>query len=396
MLWSARARTVDWYEVAMGLTNMHENILFPNANLDNWQMSAAERIAMTGVLTRVKPKGALEVGVYHGGSLMLTSQFAQRVIGVDIDPQVRDRFNCPANAEIWICDSETGIPNAFSYFDHSGIPVNFILVDADHSPSGIARDLGLILRYIPREPLVVLMHDSGNPGCRGGILSVDWESNPHLRELDIDFVPGQIQEHTVKHGRGEIWGGLALAYLDPKPRNGPPVIRQSAATSLRCLRFLANNLPQVSSISAADGEMRLVPGVELRPGCGLGNVLHEGWSILEEWGVWSIGSKAVMQVALGHNTVFPATLLLDMVAFVPPGGAQSVTILIGDRSEKTVAFGPARASRVVPIAIQTTDVGRDLCAEIVFQISNPASPAEFGLSDDGRALGVAIRLLELL
>jgi hypothetical protein len=375
---------------------MYEKILFSNANLGSWQMLPAERIAMTGVLARVRPKGALEVGVFYGGSLLLTSEFAEHIIGIDIDPQVRNRFVCPPNAEIWISDSETGIPAAFSRFDEAGIPVNFVLVDADHSPAGIARDLGLILRYIPREPLVVLMHDSGNPGCRGGILSVDWASNPHLHELEVDFVPGQIQEHTVKDGRSEIWGGLALAYLDPKPRTGPPAIRQSAATSLRCLRFLANNLPQVSSISSAGTEIRLVPGLELRPGSGLANVLREGWSLMEEWGVWSSGGTAVMQVALGHNTIFPAIVLLDMVAFVPPGVTQSVAILVGERTEKTVVFGPAAASRGVPIAIQITDVREDLRAEIVFHISSPVAPAQFGLSDDGRDLGIGIRLLELL
>src|SRR5438045_6039713 len=149
---------------------MYESVLFSNAILDNWQMSAAERIALAGVLARTKPKGALEVGVYFGGSLSLTSQFAERVIGIDIDPQVRDRFECPPNAEIWVADSEVGIPAALSYFDRAGIPLNFVLIDADHSPAGIARDLGLILRYVPREPLIILMHDSGNPGCRGGIL----------------------------------------------------------------------------------------------------------------------------------------------------------------------------------------------------------------------------------
>jgi hypothetical protein len=103
-----------------------------------------------------------------------------------------------------------------------------------------------------------------------------------------------------------------------------------------------------------------------------------------------------MQVALGHNTIFPAIVLLDMVAFVPPGVTQSVAILVGERTEKTVVFGPAAASRGVPIAIQITDVREDLRAEIVFHISSPVAPAQFGLSDDGRDLGIGIRLLELL
>jgi hypothetical protein len=377
---------------------MYENILFPNLYLDNWQMSPAERITMTGILAQLKPKGALEVGVYYGGSLSLTSQFAQHVIGIDIDPVVRDRFNCPSNAEIWIGDSETGIPSAFSHFERAGIPLNFILVDADHSPAGVARDLGLILRYEPREPLVLLMHDSGNPGCREGILSVDWASNPHLHEVEVDFVPGQIPEHSVKDGRGEIWGGLALAYFDPTPRTGPPMIRQSAATSLSCLRFLVNDLRQLPTTPS--GEVRLVPGAKLRPGHGLASVLQEGWASPEDWGVWSIGSRAVMRVAFGPAVIFPAILQLNLVGFVAPGMTQSVNISIGERNVKTVNFHHGihhgTMPDVEPIRILRTDVSQDLRAEIVFDISTPASPAKFGLSDDRRDLGVGIMLLELL
>jgi hypothetical protein len=358
-------------------------------------MSPAERIAMTGVLARMKPKGALEIGVYYGGSLSLTSQFAQHIIGIDNDPQVRGRFNCPPNAQIWISDSDIGIPNAFSHFDQAGIPVNFILVDAEHSPAGIARDLALILRYIPREPLAVLVHDAGNPGCRAGILSVDWASNPHLHEVEVDFVPGQIQEHTVRDGQGEIWGGLALAYLDPTRRTGPPRIHQSAATSLRCLRFLANNLPQIPALSSGDAEIPLVPGLELLPQHGLGNVLREGWSFVEDWGVWSIGHTAVVRVAFSRNVAFPTILLLDLVGFVPPGSIQAVTISIGERDEKRIDF-EAAMGRMVALAIYETDLLQDRRTEIILHISNPASPAEYGLSDDRRDLGVAIRSLELL
>src|SRR5258707_13648327 len=115
---------------------------------------------------------------------------------------------------------------------------------------------------MPREPLVVLMHDSGNPGCRQGILSVDWASNPHCYEVEVDFVPGQIPEHRVKNGSGEIWGGFALAYFDPIRRKGAPIIRQSAATSLRCLRSLLDNLPPTGVVSEADEEVRLERGIE--------------------------------------------------------------------------------------------------------------------------------------
>jgi cephalosporin hydroxylase len=48
---------------------MYEARLFPGIPLDHWQMMDCERIALIGLLARLRPKLAIEVGVYHGGSL---------------------------------------------------------------------------------------------------------------------------------------------------------------------------------------------------------------------------------------------------------------------------------------------------------------------------------------
>jgi len=217
-------------------------ILFPDVILDNWQMMPWEQIALTGILSRVRPKGAIEVGVYYGGSLSLAAPYCERIVAIDIDPAVRDRFRKPDNAEIWIESSTLAIPRAFAHFDALNMPVNYVLIDADHSVEGVQRDIGLVLDYVPREPMFVVMHDSGNPDTRRGILAVDWARNPHLHFVDLDFVPGQIIEHSVQGNRAEIWGGIALAYLHPDVRAGAPEIRQSARTSIKCLHGCADDL----------------------------------------------------------------------------------------------------------------------------------------------------------
>ncbi len=221
---------------------MYEELLFPGVIRDNWQMMECERIALTGVLARVRPRGALEVGVYYGGSLSLATQFCQRIVGIDIDPAVKNRFAIPNNVELWIGASRDLIPQALADFQKRGLPLEYVLIDAEHSADGVCRDINLVLQYRPTAPMVVLIHDSGNPGCRAGILSADWKSNAYVRMVQCDFVPGQIIEHSIKDGRGEVWGGLALAYLDPKPRVGEVVVSQGAATMVRGAQFLARNL----------------------------------------------------------------------------------------------------------------------------------------------------------
>ena len=228
-----------------GESGLYEEILFPGVLRENWQMMESERIALTGVLSRMKPRGALEIGVYHGGSLSLAAQFCQRIIAIDIDPAVRERFAMPQNAELWIGSSQEFIPQALADFERRGIPLEYVLIDAEHSAAGVRRDINLVLQYRPQKPMLILIHDSANSGCRAGILGADWNSNPHVHVVQCDFVPGQIIEHSIKNGRGEVWGGLALAYLDPRPRTGELKVVQGAATMVRGAQFLAEDLSRM-------------------------------------------------------------------------------------------------------------------------------------------------------
>jgi len=219
-----------------------DDIIFPNVLSENWQMMPWERIALTGILSRLAPKGCLEIGVYYGGSLSLTTQYAKKIIGIDIDEAVKDRFERPSNVDLWIGDSRKLVPDALDWFRREGLPLNFVLIDADHSTAGVKRDIELVLQYQPTEPMIIAMHDSGNPDTRRGILEADWGMNPHVHFMECDFVPGQIIEHAVTATHGEVWGGLAVAYLDPTPRTGPVSIRQGARTSIRCLHHCAPDL----------------------------------------------------------------------------------------------------------------------------------------------------------
>jgi hypothetical protein len=226
---------------------LYQELLFPGVLCDNWQMTESERIALTGILARLRPRGALEVGVYYGGSLSLTAQYSERILAIDIDPAVSERFPRPDNAELLIGDSQELIPRALSRFDELRLPIEYVLIDADHSAAGVRRDLNLVLKYQPKTPMLILAHDSGNAECRRGIVSADWGANPYVHSVQCDFVPGQIIEHSIQNGRGEVWGGLALAYLDPQPRVGDVVISEGAATTVRGAQFLANDLSLIQS-----------------------------------------------------------------------------------------------------------------------------------------------------
>jgi len=111
--------------------------------------------------------------------------------------------------------------------DTEQIPVDFVLIDGDHSAEGIKRDVELLLSYVPMKPLFVMMHDSFNPECRRGMLEVDWEKSPYVQWVDIDFIPGRLIDDGGPTS-GEMRGGLALAYLIPTARQGPLDLNCSA------------------------------------------------------------------------------------------------------------------------------------------------------------------------
>ena len=166
---------------------------------------------------------------------------------------MRTRFTVPSNVELVIGHSREMIPQALASFEKLRIPLQYVLIDAEHSTEGIKRDIGTVLQYQPRTSMVMLIHDSGNPACRAGILSADWNASPYVHSVQCDFVPGQIIEHSVRDGRGEVWGGLALAYFSPQPRKGSVVVSQGSATMIRAAHVAAQDLSILSKTGRAAG-----------------------------------------------------------------------------------------------------------------------------------------------
>jgi len=68
-------------------------------------------------------------------------------------------------------------------------------------------------------PLCIVMHDSFNPECREGLRAANWEANPHVQFVELDFTAGQVS--TQPESADQRWGGLALAMMTPEKRTGP-------------------------------------------------------------------------------------------------------------------------------------------------------------------------------
>ncbi len=195
------------------------DILYRGCLTQEWQMNDSERLGLAAVLERLNPSCAIEIGTYRGGSLSLIAQYADKVFSIDIDPSIPDKFKNFSNVSFFTGPSQIIMPVLLKALDDADMPVEFLLIDGDHSAEGVKRDIEIILDYVPKKPLIVMMHDGFNPECRRGMLEANWQKSDYVQYVDLDFIPGRVIEHGGG-GDGEMWGGLAMAYFSPTKRIG--------------------------------------------------------------------------------------------------------------------------------------------------------------------------------
>ena len=212
-----------------------DSLLYPGKPTNAWQMSDSERMALTGLLARRRPKTYLEIGTYFGGSALLASEFADWVITLDIDPEAGTRFEKPENVTFISGRSQEVLPGLLEDLLARDLYPEFVLIDGDHSAEGVRRDMEIFLKIRPPSPLVVVFHDSFNPVCRSGIRTAPWADCPYVSRLDLDFVPGRLVEIAGDPFGGEMWGGLAVAVLTPEPQPHPFLTATAEAAFQRTL-----------------------------------------------------------------------------------------------------------------------------------------------------------------
>jgi hypothetical protein len=203
------------------------NRLYAGLLQDQWQMVHAERLAFIQVIDELRPRCAIEVGTYRGGSLSALARASQVVFSIDIDPSVAERFGDFENVRFLTGRSQELLPGLLRELQHQGLDPEFALVDGSHTAEDVRTDLSAFLAIRPRRPLVIIGHDSNNPECRRGMMSVDWQSSPYVSAVELDFVPGSAQTALTKP-LDQLWGGLLLVRMDPEPRTGPLVVSSGA------------------------------------------------------------------------------------------------------------------------------------------------------------------------
>jgi hypothetical protein len=123
--------------------------------------------------------------------------------------------------------------------------------------------------------------------------------------------------------------------------------------------------------------------------------LGPGWGEAEEWGTWSIGRRASLRIVVWRDGGLPVDIDLGYRSFVEGGRALIVTCraagqVISSWTCTTAEWRGTRRINVPPAAVTAEGL-----VNLEFEMSEPKSPAELGLGQDTRKLGIGIEFIRL-
>lgn len=191
----------------------------------DWSMTRNERYCFIQLLQKIKPKIAIEIGTFNGGSLQVISKYAEKVYAIDTDASVKERLGSKfKNVEFLIGDSKTIAPQLIQTLQENNDPLEFVLIDGDHSTNGVYQDIKNILNYKPKTSLHIILHDSFNPTCRKGMKLYDYNKNENVHYVELDFTTGIFSPEGLKR---QMWGGFAMVLMLAEKRTAPLKINES-------------------------------------------------------------------------------------------------------------------------------------------------------------------------
>jgi len=127
---------------------------------------------------------------------------------------------------------------------------------------------------------------------------------------------------------------------------------------------------------------------------GTGNTyLNYGWGVTEKWGTWTRGPQSAVSFSLDHKPRGDLLVLADLSAaiFGPAPPVRARILANGEFVTELEAESKKACEHVFRIPAGLVPANGNL--DLVFQVENPRSPLQYGLSRDPRLLGVGLRSL---
>jgi hypothetical protein len=143
--------------------------------------------------------------------------------------------------------------------------------------------------------------------------------------------------------------------------------------------------------------LKYLPGttIDFREGGNGAGFEAQGWGVPEAGGTWMTGSRSVLLLQLPSRPASGLVLDFDAHAFTPPqrpAFKETLTVSGDTVAEWNIQSAEPLIRRriLIPHRLLTSSVVR-----LEFRDFDPRSPAELGLSVDGRKLGLAVHTARL-
>jgi hypothetical protein len=190
----------------------------------HWMMQMGERFAFEGLLSQIRPRVAVEVGTWEGGSLRRIAAHSETVHAFDIDEIARSHADALDNVTLHLGDSAQTLPQVLAELNAAGEQVDFVLVDGLHSYDAVTVDARSLLESGACRSTVVVFHDAAHTEVRRALEDLDLRAHPKVSLSLLDFVPGYLVRDAPDlpaEIRGRGFNGLALVVLDAERGTAP-------------------------------------------------------------------------------------------------------------------------------------------------------------------------------
>lgn len=172
-------------------------------------MSSGEQAAIEGLLARLEPRLAIEIGTAEGAGARRLAARVGELHCFDLSPP---SLQLPDNVVVHSGDSHELLPEALAGFAAADRNVDLAIVDGDHSAAGVRQDIEDLLDSPAVGRTLILIHDTANERVRRGLDAVHFAAWPKVARVHLDWVPGQLFREPGLEG--ELWYGLGLVEVD--------------------------------------------------------------------------------------------------------------------------------------------------------------------------------------
>jgi predicted O-methyltransferase YrrM len=178
-------------------------------------MSRAERLLLFSLTFGLRPARYLEIGTLKGGSALVVAAAMDasgnngRLVCVDPRPQIDPEHwkRLEKRTTLIAGLSPAVLPRAYAA---AGGLFDFVLIDGDHTRTGVLRDATGILPFVARRGYL-LFHDSLFPEVAHGIN--DFVTRHQAELVDCGILTREVTLERAPQGEYRRWGGLRLVQV---------------------------------------------------------------------------------------------------------------------------------------------------------------------------------------